>query len=121
MNISFGWTAQYLPPHGPKCVTRRLWKSSYFQTWQRAYDKDPSRLHGALNKQLCYGGSKIGTIQLTCRPYLEPLWKMPFEDLEKEGGMAKSVAEFVDRYFEGDSSQIVAVVRFKFFPNEVSP
>ena len=41
---------------------------------------------------------------------------MPAEDLEREGGMCQTRDEFIDRYFNGNSQQIVTVIRFEFEP-----
>jgi hypothetical protein len=41
---------------------------------------------------------------------------MPDEDLQAEGGMCSSVAEFVKHYFKGNSSLEVWVIRFEFVP-----
>jgi hypothetical protein len=114
MIISFGWTSQYLPPKGTKCVTRRRWAERTIQAWQRSFDADPTRRHIAVNKCLAYGGKSIGSLTLTARPYLERLADMPHEDLVHEGGMCNSVQEFIDRYFDGDSDRMVTVIRFKF-------
>lgn len=114
MILSFGWTSQYLPPHGTKDTTRRIWKPRTIAAWQRAWDKDPLKWHTAVNKSLCFGGSRIGQIQLTERPYQERLGDMPHADLVREGGMADSVKDFIDLYFHGDPDQVVTVVRFKF-------
>jgi hypothetical protein len=116
MIISYGWTAQYLPPFGTKDTTRRLWKPRTLESWQRSFDTDPTRRHTAVDKCLAYGGKRIGTIVLTSRPYLENLADMPTEDLTREGGMCKTIEEFIDRYFDGNRDQEVAVVRFSFQP-----
>lgn len=117
MIISFGWTAEYLPPNGSKNTTRRIWKPRTLEAWQRAYDN--GRLtHTAVNKCLAYGGHRIGLITLTSRPYLEIVGDMPEEDLIHEGGMVKTVDEFIATYFNGDRHQPVAVVRFNFVPTK---
>lgn len=113
MILSFGWTAQYLPPDGAKDTTRRIWKPKTLGIWQRAWDQ--GRLeHFAVDKCLAYGGKRIGLITLTARPELEPLYKMPEADLIREGGMCSTVPGFIDAYFGGNANQEVAVVRFKF-------
>ena len=115
MIISFGWTAQYLPPVGTKDTTRRIWKPRTLASWQKAWDE--GRLeHDAVDKCMAYGGQKIGRITLIERPYLEPLFKMPTSDLTREGGMCTTVPGFIDAYFDGKADQEVAVVRFKFEP-----
>jgi len=115
MILSFGWTEQYLPPNGPKDTTRRVWKERTLKSWQKAWDK--GRLtHDAVDKCLAYGGKRIGKITLIERPELEPLYKMPPEDLIREGGMCTTVPGFIDAYFKGNADLEVAVVRFTFEP-----
>jgi len=41
---------------------------------------------------------------------------MPESDLIREGGMAETVAEFIELYFRGNPDQVVAVVRFQYTP-----
>lgn len=119
MIISFGWTAQYLPPHGTKDTTRRCWKERTLKSWQKAWDE--GRLtHDAVDKCLAYGGSRIGTITLLERPFLQPLSEMPQADVIREGGMVATVDEFIDKYFDGDRDRVVAVVRFHFEPHEMN-
>lgn len=113
MILSFGWTSQYLPPHGPKDTTRRIWKPRTVAAWQRAWD-DRRIIHDAVDKCLAYGGKRIGKLELLERPYQERLGDMPPDDLIREGGMCESVKEFVDCYFDGNADQMVTVVRFKF-------
>jgi len=116
MIISFGWTAQYLPPDGPKDTTRRIWKDRTLKSWERAGDE--GRLtHDAGDKCLACGGRTLGKITHRERPFLEPLWLMKPEELNREGGMCNSVREFCDLYFGGDGGQAVAVVRFHFEPH----
>ena len=118
MIISFGWTAQYLPPVGPKDTTRRIWKPRQLASWQKAWDE--GRLeHDAVDKCMAYGGQKIGRITLIERPKLESLAFMDDTELRREGGMCDSVAEFINTYFKGDRSQQVAVVRFRFVSHVV--
>ena len=120
MIISFGWTAQYLPPNGTKDTTRRIWQPRTLFSWQRAWD-DGRLTHDAVDKNLAYGGKRIGPITLIERPKLEQLGLMPESDLIREGGMCDTVAEFITRYFEGNSTQDVAVIRFTFQPLEDTP
>ncbi|MEL6383844.1 MAG: hypothetical protein AAFQ89_15590 [Cyanobacteria bacterium J06626_18] len=113
MIISFGWTSQYLPPHGPKDTTRRVWQPRTLAAWQKAFDQG-RHTHTAVNKCLAYGGKRIGNITLLERPFLQPLQQMPESDLIREGGMCSSVDEYIQKYFKGDDSLSVAVVRFTF-------
>ena len=116
MIISYGWTAQYLPPSGTKDTTRRCWKPRTLASWQRSFDREPGRPHVAVDKCLAYGGKQIGTIVLKERPYLEKLADMKEEELLREGGMCNTIEEFIDRYFGGNGDQMVTVVRFNFEP-----
>lgn len=118
MIISFGWTDQYLPPNGTKDTTRRVWKPRTLASWQKAWDEG-RLIHDAVDKNLAYGGKRIGTVTLIERPYLEPLHKMPNADLVREGGMVATVQEFISKYFDDNADQEVAVVRFWFEPFEV--
>ena len=96
---------------GTKTVTRRVWKEKYFQQWLSAWDTE-RLVHDAWDKSPRLGGKKIGQFQLTDRPYLEKLADMPMRDLEAEGGICKTVDEFIS--FIGKTPEnIVAVIRFK--------
>ncbi|MBE62739.1 MAG: hypothetical protein CMB89_10305 [Flammeovirgaceae bacterium] len=119
MIISFGWTSEYLPPKGPKEVTRRVWKERTLKAWQKAWDEG-RKIHDAVNRSLSYGGNRIGKVELIARPYLEKLSDMPDSDVIKEGGMVPTKQEYIDKYFEGNRNKVVAVVRFKYQPNEGS-
>jgi hypothetical protein len=120
MIISFGWTAPLLPPAGTKDTTRRIWAPRTLTIWQKAWDK--GRLeHDAVDKCLAYGGKRIGRIVLKERPFLQPLSEMVGAELVREGMRSAAVPDvdtFVTKYFGGDRSQIVAVVRFEFHPTE---
>ena len=117
MIISFGWTAQYLPPHGTKDTTRRVWKPRTLAAWQKAWDEG-RLVHDAVDKNLAYGGKRIGSITLIERPKLESLWEMTSDELVREGGMCDSVYDFVAKYFNDNRYQEVAVIRFRFQPPE---
>jgi hypothetical protein len=109
LRISFGKTLQYL---AGKTVTRRNWKDSHAKKFIKAFEQN--KLIKALDKDIRYGGKQIGWCRLLGAPYKEKLAAMPDEDLQAEGGMCSSVAEFVKRYFKGDSNQEVWVIRFEF-------
>ncbi|MBW4666528.1 MAG: DNA cytosine methyltransferase [Cyanomargarita calcarea GSE-NOS-MK-12-04C] len=113
LQISFGWTAQYLPA---KTVTRRDWKDSHAQKFIKAYERG-DRV-AALDKDKRYGGKQIGWCKLACLPYKEKLSDMPISDVSAEGGMVSTTKEFIDKYFDGDSSKEVWVIRFAFLPGE---
>ena len=83
--------------------------------WQRGFDA--GRVwHRAISKNLGWGGKDIGLIRLKERPHRQFLAEMPDSDLVAEGGMVDSVSEFIDRYFDGNSTLNVAVIRFDFLP-----
>lgn len=115
MIISFGWTADYLPPRGTKNMTRRIWAPSKLASWQSAWDKG-QREHDALDKKIADGGTRIGTVVLTERPFIQRLGDMPPSDVVREGGMVETVEEFIFKYFEGDREKKVVVVEFEFVP-----
>lgn len=109
MNVSFAWTtATFLA--GRKTCTRRMWKDSTFQRWCRAWDQG-RHVHWAWDRQPRFGGRRLGRIRLTCRPYRERLGDMPEADLEAEGGLWASKAEFV-ALFGGEDLEPV-VLRFR--------
>lgn len=118
MIISFGWTADYLPPKGSKDTTRRIWSDRTFGAWCRAWDNH-KLIHDAVNKQLCFGGEYIGKIKLIEKPFKEPLSRMTHEEVVREGGMVASPEEFIGKYFDGDCDLEVAVIRFQFMPLEL--
>ena len=97
-------------------MTRRNWKDSHAKKFIKAFEQN--KLIKALDKDIRYGGKQIGWCRLLGTPYKEKLAAMPDEDLQAEGGMCSSVAEFVKRYFKGDSNQEVWVIRFELVPLE---
>jgi hypothetical protein len=113
LRISFGKTLPYL---FHKTVTRRCWKDSHAKKFANAFHQN--KLIKALDKDIRYGGKQIGWCRLLCAPYKEQLAAMPDEDLQAEGGMCSSVTEFVKRYFKGDSSLEVWVIRFELVASD---
>jgi len=95
-------------------VTRRCWKDHHAKKFANAFHQN--KLIKALDKDIRYGGKQIGWCRLLCAPYKEQLVAMPYEDLQAEGGMCSSVAEFVKQYFKGHTSLEVWVIRFEFVP-----
>ncbi|MEG4958888.1 hypothetical protein [Microcoleus sp. F10_A2] len=93
-------------------MTRRAWKDKHADKFINAFHQH--KLVKALDKDIRYGGKQIGWCRLLCAPYKEQLAAMPYEDLEAEGGMCASVPEFIQRYFKGNSSLEVWVIRFEF-------
>ena len=92
-------------------MTRRCWKDSHAKKFANAFHQN--KLIKALDKDIRYGGKQIGWCRLLCAPYKEQLSAMPQADLAAEGGMCDSIAQFIQRYFKGDSNQEVWVIRFE--------
>jgi hypothetical protein len=109
LGISF-WKTLHCITH--KTVTRRAWKHKHAQKFINAFHQN--KLVKAWDKDIRYGGKQIGWCRLLCAPYKEKLAAMPEEDLQAEGGMCSSVAEFIKQYFKGNTSQEVWVIRFEF-------
>ena len=109
LGISFWKTLQCLTH---KTVTRRAWKDKHAQKFINAFHQN--KLVKALDKDIRYGGKKIGWCRLLCARYKEQLAAMPDEDLAAEGGMCSSVSEFIKQYFKDNSSLEVWVIRFEF-------
>lgn len=110
--ISFAQTTPLLLA-GKKTVTRREWKDAtistfikYFQTGTLvpAYDKSPRN-----------GGKVVGFIELTRKPFKQPLFEMSDEDLRMEGFEGLAVEKFANEYFV-DITKEVWVIQFKFIP-----
>ncbi|MEG4007753.1 hypothetical protein QUA41_17855 [Microcoleus sp. Pol11C1] len=97
-------------------MTRRVWKDKHAQKFVNAFHHN--KLVKALDKDIRYGGKQIGWCRLLGAPYKEQLAAMPDGDLQAEGGMCSSVAEFIQQYFKGNSSLEVWVIRFEFMPLE---
>lgn len=111
--ISFGKVLPQLLS-GTKTVTRRAWKErhakQFINCWQQgkripAFDKDRRA-----------GGKQVGWLHLTQSPHKEKLSDMPASDLVREGFPELSKEKFIERFFNGDDSQFVWVLRFEFVP-----
>jgi hypothetical protein len=111
LGISFWKTLQCLTH---KTVTRRVWKDKHAQKFINAFHQN--KFVKAWDKDIRYGGKQIGWCRLLCAPYKEQLATMPQADLAAEGGMCDSIEQFIQRYFKGDSSIEVWVIRFEFVP-----
>ncbi len=96
---------------GEKSVTRRFWKPEQLRRWQKAWDEE-RLIHDAWDKIPIAGGQKIGRFRLTSRPYLERLKHMPKSDLAAEGGMCRSIEEFIDLVNKTPDTE-AAVIRFE--------
>ena len=108
--ISFALTTQEFLS-GRKTVTRRAWDCKHFERWCRWWDEG-KLVHQAWDKVPYAGGKRIGTFELTCRPYREMLANMPLSDLEAEGGMCKTREEFC-KLIGMFPDDVVTVIRFK--------
>ncbi len=93
-------------------MTRRAWKDKHAQKFTNAFHQN--KLVKALDKDIRRGAKQIGWCRLLCAPYKEQLEAMPEQDLEAEGGMCSSVAEFTKQYFKGNTSLEVWIIRFEF-------
>ena len=135
--LSFGWTANRLPPKGRKNETRRKWKPRQFEMWCKAWDTRPDAIHKAFDKCPAYGGKQIGVFPLTDRPFLQEFQDMTPADVANEGHPEMlddpdPVESFLKYYFwrpkktwsqyqiedEWEALLLteVAVVRFEFEP-----
>jgi len=108
--ISFALTTKEFLS-GRKTVTRRDWDVFHYLRWCEWYDAG-KRVHQAWDKVPYAGGKRIGTFELTCRPYREQLAYMPFSDMEAEGGMCKTREEFC-ALIGKSLGDVVTVIRFK--------
>jgi len=95
---------------GNKTVTRRVWADSYHEMWERMWETD-RLIHDAYNNIPRAGGKKIGEIKLIDRPYKERLSDMPQEDLLAEGGMCKTLNEYIE-FIGKEPNDTVSVIRF---------
>jgi hypothetical protein len=110
MLISFAWTTpQFLD--GTKTVTRRNWSVRTFNQWLKAWDEGRLQ-HDAWDKNPRNKGQKIGTLQLTERPYQERLGDFPEADLEAEGGLWPTVQDYIDLQ-GGNPEKVLVVIRFR--------
>ena len=108
--ISFALTTKEFLS-GKKTVTRRDWKEAHFKHWCSWYDQGKI-VHQAWDKVPFAGGKKIGSFELTCRPYQEKLSDMPVSDLLEEGGMCFSIFEFCELVGK-NLEDVVTVIRFR--------
>ena len=111
--ISFG---QVLPQllSGTKTVTRRAWKDRHAKQFVNCWSQ--GKRIPAFDKDRRAGGKQIGWLNLTREPYKEKLSDMPESDLVVEGFPELTKEEFIRRFFKGDDSQEVWVLRFEFSP-----
>ncbi|MGB7275929.1 MAG: hypothetical protein WBC69_21755 [Geitlerinemataceae cyanobacterium] len=116
--ISFGKTLDALLGGG-KSVTRRKWEDFYAQQFINRFKRGWKVQ--AFDKDRRYGGQLVGWLKLTQKPYRERLGDMPDSDVAAEGFPELSKTEFLDRFFQGDASKVVWVIRFEFEPLKLEP
>jgi hypothetical protein len=92
MIISFGWTVGEFRA-GRKTVTRRDWPDSHANRFK------PGAIVSAYDKQPCWGGVPIGTIEIVSirRESINELFARPDyanQELRKEGGRWNRVEDF---------------------------
>ena len=98
-----------------KTVTRRDWKDSYLERWQRWFDEGRVMHDAWTQLPRVAGARKMGNLRLTERPYRERLADMPEEELEAEGGMCDTLGEFF-QLIDVPTEREVAVIRFEPLP-----
>lgn len=111
--ISFGKTAN-LVVEGKKTSIRKTWGERYAQYFIKRYEREVPI--AAFDKDRKSGGSLIGWLRLTEKPYLELLLEMPEKDVVAEGYPKYTKEQFIDKFFEGNALQAVWVIKFKFEP-----
>lgn len=93
---------------GRKTETRRNWTDRTLKCWQNAWDMGRLR-HLAANRGLHRGGKIIGRFELTARPERQALFFMTNADLQAEGAMCRTVAEFCQLVQQPAEKQMVVV------------
>lgn len=99
---------------GTKTVTRRLWKPTTAEKYQRIFQQQ--KLIQAWNNAPYVPGSKhIANLLITELPYQEKLGDMPESDLIAEGGLWSTKDEFIHCVCKGKPNPdlVVWVCRFK--------
>ena len=76
--ISFAWTTPAIKARRKTC-TRRDWNDVYAGRFQAG------ELLAGYNRSPRFGGHQIAIVQLTVKPYKEPLRDVPDSDWEAEG------------------------------------
>lgn len=100
---------------GIKTVTRRNWSTRTWDSITKSWDAGKRQHEVWSNVPFVAGADKLGTIDLTCRPYLETLEDMPEEDIFHEGNLWKSKDEFI-QMLAVKPKTVLTVVRFNFNP-----
>ncbi|MEG4251079.1 hypothetical protein QUA36_20850 [Microcoleus sp. Pol10D4] len=110
LGISFSKTITELKS-GKKTQTRRAWQDDYAKSFIRYFEEGIAI--PALDKGRHRGGSELGFIKLTQRPYQQYLSEISPADLQEEGGMVATAQEFIDTFFDGQD-KLVWVLHFEF-------
>jgi hypothetical protein len=100
---------------GIKTVTRRNWSTRTWNSITKSWDREIRQHHVWSNVPFVSGSTRLGVIDLTCRPYLEKLQDIPDEDIYHEGNLWKSKTEFIECLGISPNS-VLTVVRFHFTP-----
>jgi hypothetical protein len=111
--ISFGKTAN-LVVEGKKTSIRKRWSKRYAQYFIKRYEQGIPV--AAFDKDKKSGGSQLGWLKLTEKPYSQLLLEMPPKDVIAEGFPKYTKEQFIDKFFDGDALQEVWVVKFAFEP-----
>jgi hypothetical protein len=97
---------------GLKTVSRRDWSERYARQRVKAWEEGRTR-HQAWNKvPRCQGAHQIGYFDLTACVYQERLVDMPEEDVQAEGGLWLSKADFIVQN-GWKENKVLWVVRFQ--------
>ncbi|NEP39927.1 MAG: hypothetical protein F6K35_12065, partial [Okeania sp. SIO2H7] len=115
--LSFGKCDPQTILDGTKTVTRREYDSEYVKRFIKAWVNGDTIQ--AYDKAPFAGGNKFADLKLTAI-YEEELAKMPPSDLVHEGVDCQTVDEFAKRFFDGDKSKKVWVLRFVTVENAVN-
>ena len=72
-------------------------------------------IFSAVDKLLCFGGSRIGFCRLVVAPYQEKICDMPEKEVSGEGFPELSKTEFIARFFADlEKDTELTVVKFEF-------
>jgi hypothetical protein len=99
---------------GKKTCIRKMWSERYAQHFIKRYERGLPV--AAFDRDKRNGGSLVGWLRLTKKPYPELLLDLPERDLVEEGYPKYSKEKFIDKFFDGDPLQEVWVIKFEFEP-----
>lgn len=99
---------------GQKTVTRRLWKQTTAEKYQRIFHEQ-KLIHAWNNAPYVPDSKQIASIILTAAPYQEKLGDMPESDLLAEGGLWATKDDFIRCVCSGKPNPdlVVWVCRFR--------